>query len=103
MSSVWPFSDPEEKRVYTTRFVLDKGLPILVVSHDPDGEWEFLCGTTDSPKDAREVSLGEVVDRDARVAEVADLPVGWRAFRDSADAPWLQQPFSAQELRAFEA
>jgi hypothetical protein len=102
MSSIWPFSDPQHRSVYTTRFVLDDDLPILVVSHDPDGEWEFLCGTTDNPKDGRQVMLSEVVELDPRVAEVADLPVGWRAFRDTTDAPWLQQPFSTEELASFD-
>ena len=101
MSNVWPFPDPQERSVYTTRFVLDDDLPILLVSHDPDGEWEFLCGTTDNPKDSRQVMLSEMVELDPRVLEVADLPVGWRAFRDRLDGPWLQQPFTTEELAAF--
>jgi hypothetical protein len=99
--TVWRFSDPPDRRVYTTRFVLEEGLPILLVSHDPDGEWEFLCTTTDDLKDAREVSLAFVVNMDPRVAEVADLPVAWRAFRDSPEAPWLQRPFAEGELALF--
>ena len=95
MTSVWPFGDPPDRRVYTTRFVVDKNFPILIVSHDPDGEWEFLCGTTDKPKDAREILLGHVVQLDERLREVADLPVGWRARRSDPDAPWMQEPFSA--------
>jgi hypothetical protein len=95
VTSVWPFKDAPDRRVYTTKFVVDKGFPILVVSHDPDGEWEFLCGTTDKPKDAREIPLGEVVDLDVRLLEVADLPVGWRARRSDPGAPWMQEPFSA--------
>ena len=95
MTSVWPFEDPRDRRVYTTRFVVDKDFPVLVVSHDPDGEWEFLCGTTDKPKDAREILLGEVVDLDERLLEVADLPVGWRALRADPGGPWMQEPFSS--------
>jgi hypothetical protein len=95
VTSVWPFKDPPDRRVYTTRFVVDKDFPILVVSHDPDGEWEFLCGTTDKPKDAREILLGEVVELDERLLEVADLPVGWRAVRGDPGAPWMQEPFSS--------
>jgi hypothetical protein len=101
VNAVWPFSYPQDHRVFTTRFVLEEGLPILLVSHDPDGEWEFLCTTTDNPKDAREVSLAFIVDVDGRLAEVADLPVGWRAFRDSPESPWLQQPFASGELALF--
>ena len=94
MTSAWPFKDLPDRPVYTTRFVLDKDYPILVVSHDPDGEWEFLCGTTDKPKDAREILLGEVLDLDERVREVADLPVGWRAWRSDPGGPWMQGPIS---------
>jgi hypothetical protein len=95
VTGVWPFKDPPDRRVYTTRFVVEQGFPILVVSHDPDGEWEFLCGTTDKPKDAREVLLGEAVELDERLLEVSDLPVGWRALRSDPGAPWIQEPFSA--------
>ena len=93
MAAPWPFPDPQDRPVYTTRFVVEKGYPILVVSHDPDGTWEFSCGTTDKPKDAREILLGEVLEYDERVAQVADLPVAWRAYRDGVDSPWFQQPY----------
>ena len=93
MTAVWPFEDPADTRAYTTRFVLDEDLPILVVAHDHDGGWEFLCGTTDKPKDGREIMLGEALELDPRLREVADLPVGWRAFRDSPEGPWMQAPF----------
>jgi hypothetical protein len=101
MTSFWPFPDPQGRKVYTTRFVLEEGRPILAVSHDPDGEWEFLCATTDDPKDARQVSLAFILDLDSSLAEVGDLPVGWRALRDSADAPWIQSPFTSKELAEF--
>jgi hypothetical protein len=101
VTGVWPFKDPADTRVYTTRFVLDDGYPILVVSHDPDGAWEFLCGTTDKEKDAREVLLGEVIELDERIREVADLPVGWRAVRSDPEAPWMEEPMSPAELASF--
>lgn len=101
MTVLWPFRDPADRVVYTTRFVFDDDLPVLLVSHDPDGEWEFLCGTTDKPKDGREIMLGEVLELDERIREVADLPVGWRAWRDSPEAPWMQRPFTPAELEHF--
>jgi hypothetical protein len=92
VTTAWPFKEPADARVLTTRFVLDKDFPILIVLHH-DGGWEFLCGTTEKAKDAREILLGEAVELDPRLHEVADLPVGWRAFRDSPEAPWMQEPF----------
>lgn len=93
MTGHWPFKEPAETRVSTTRFVLDEDGPVLIVLHRHDGGWEFLCGTTEKPKDAREILLGEAVELDPRLLEVADLPAGWRAFRDSPEAPWMQEPF----------
>jgi hypothetical protein len=94
MPPFWPFRDPPDRRVLTTRFVVEKGFPILVVSRDSQGEWEFLCGTTNKKKDAREILLGEVLDYDEAVAQVADLPAAWRAFRDAPDSPWMQAPLA---------
>jgi hypothetical protein len=36
MTSAWPFKDLPTGPSNTSRFVLDKDYPILVVSHDPD-------------------------------------------------------------------
>ena len=81
----WPFADKPNTASITTRQALE-GAPILLVTHDADdGSWQFLCGTTDNPADARVVGLGQMYKRDASLGEVADLPEGWRASRISAD------------------
>ena len=88
----WPFADPPNTASITTRQVLD-GAPILLVTHGAeDGAWQFLCGTTDDPADARVVGLGQMCKRDATLAELADLPEGWRASRVSAGLPWQRGP-----------
>lgn len=97
----WPFADSPDTGVYSTRFVLDEDYPILLISHDPDGAWQFLCGTTDNPDDGRLIPLQEVVELDETVRKVADLPTGWRAWRDSTEGPWMQEPFSTGELAGF--
>jgi hypothetical protein len=97
----WPFEDSPDTGVHTTRFVLDEGYPILLVSHDPDGAWQFLCGTTDESKDGRLIDLERVLELDETVRKVADLPRGWRAWRDSSDGPWIQEPFSTGELADY--
>jgi len=61
-------------------------------SAEDDGGWQFLCGTTNDEADARIVGLGTVVKCDASVNELADLPLGWRAWRASLDAPWNHAP-----------
>jgi hypothetical protein len=32
-----------------------------------------------------------MIERDGTLAELADLPVGWRAWRESPDSPWLRK------------
>lgn len=68
--------------------MLDGTHPIMLVSHDEDGDWQFLCGTTNDTKDGRVVCLGTIVELCPSVVEVADLPLGWQARRDSATGPW---------------
>ncbi len=84
------FAGLENQKSYTCTHVLDSGLPILRVSHDADdGAWQFLCGGLhDDPDEGRLVCVGCMVGRDPSLRELADLPLGWGADRDAADAPW---------------
>jgi hypothetical protein len=86
------FSDDPRLGVITTAPVL-AGAPILMVSHDADdGGWQFLCGTTTDPTDGRIVHLEDIVAMDATVTQLADLPLGWVAFRKSAGGEWTREP-----------
>ena len=88
MVDAWPFEDSRNTASITTRQVLE-GAPVLLVTHDDDdGSWQFLCGTTDDPADARVVGLGEMYARDPSLGEVADLAEGWRAWRASSGGQW---------------
>jgi hypothetical protein len=84
----WRFQEGKNRAVFTTSRVLDGSYPILLVSHEEEGDWQFLCGTTSRSKDGRIVSLASVVEQHPAVVELADLPVGWQAVRDAADQPW---------------
>lgn len=87
-SAEWPFADPTNAAAFTTNRVLRGRLPILRVSHDFDGDWQFLCGTTTASEDGLVVCLGCVFERDASIGELADLPIGWGAWRDGPGLPW---------------
>lgn len=86
----WPFLLPKNRAVITTCRVLDGTHPIMLVSHDEDGNWQFLCGTTNDTKDGRVVCLGTIVELCPSVVEVADLPLGWQARRESEDSEWTR-------------
>jgi hypothetical protein len=87
----WPFHEGKNRAAITTKPVFRDGHPILLVSHDADGDWQFLCGTTNQPKDGQIVSLGCIWERDRSLVEVADLPTGWRAYRRAKGAAWKRE------------
>jgi hypothetical protein len=87
----WRFHEGKNRAVFTTKPVIRGNHPILLVSHDEEAEWQFLCGTTNQTEDGLTVSLGEMVHRDPSLAELADLPEGWRATRPDDHAPWVRE------------
>jgi hypothetical protein len=88
----WPFSDPTNVVAISTRQVVREGYPVLRVSHDFDGDWQVLCGTTTDVKDALVVCLGCAYQRNPSIGALADMPRGWTAWRDSPDDPWKREP-----------
>jgi hypothetical protein len=97
MSPQWPFEDAENTASFTTREILDLGLPVVYVSHDDeDGAWQFL-GPDMAPTDTahmRLVGLAEIVSRDPSLLELANLPLGWIATRARPEERWYRQPHS---------
>ncbi len=91
--STWQFDAPINAASFTTKYVLDGSLPILEVYHDHDGEWQFMCGTTNASADAKLVCLGCMIDRDPTLVQLADLPEGWLAHRVSPTQPWARESY----------
>lgn len=90
--SSWPFNDAKNRGVFTTRPVLDGEHPILLVTHDRDGDWQYLCGTTNDTKEARVVRLESIAENFPSIREVADLPAGWTATRGGEGEQWVRRP-----------
>lgn len=93
----WLFQEGKNRAVFTTKPVIHDDHPILLVSHDAEGDWQFLCGTTNRAEDAAVVALGEMLKHDPSIGKVADLPEGWRAFRKSLKAPWKREQIEDDE------
>ena len=89
----WPFDDPPNVATLTTRPVMDGSSWIALVSHDEDdGGWQFIGPEGASMDQAMLVALHNVLRRDATIGELADLPLGWQAWRDAPDQPWQRRP-----------
>jgi hypothetical protein len=88
--SSWPFDQPRNCASFTVRQVMQKEEPILVVSHaEEDHSWSFVGTSGFRMADAMLVGLEEVVNIDMTILELADLPPGWQATRESPGHPWI--------------
>jgi hypothetical protein len=81
-----------QTRALTCSHVVSGEHPVLMVFHEIEGDWQFLCGA-DRHDDA-EIAfahLGHLVDRDATLNETLDLREGWDAGRTAVGAPWTRE------------
>jgi hypothetical protein len=89
LSQDWPFEEPKNVAVFTTEKVLLGSHPILYVSHDySDGAWQFHDGIDVNYDEAKITALSNIVKRDPSLLELADLPLGWIAVRESKNDSW---------------
>lgn len=90
--SPWPFSDARNTAVFTTIYVMKNKEPITLVLHDSeDGAWQFFSNKKTSEKDAMVVSLDEIIALDPSIAKLADMPLGYGAFRTKKEDPWIRK------------
>lgn len=68
--------------VFCSESILKHGKGIDSVFHDEDGDFQFISNQEEDGKICL-LSLEEVVDIDASVKEVLDIPIGYVAFRVS--------------------
>ncbi len=86
----FPFADAPDTAVITCVHVLEKGAPVLYVSHDEeDGMWQFLCGKRHTNDEARIAALMEIYCLDCSIGALKDMPCGCCAGRKSRKAGWI--------------
>jgi hypothetical protein len=92
----WPFLDPPNTAVFTNLRILDGTNWVRYVTHDEeDGAWQFHPPNRKATmSEAAVVSLANMLRLEPRIAELADLPTGWHAWRDEKDGPWQREPRS---------
>lgn len=94
MKRKWPYPDAPNVATISLRDIMEGKRPILLVQHDAeDGMWQFTDGR-DAPNEDDAVVLGLecVLGLDPSIAPLLkDLPLGWRAWRDSVHEPWQRE------------
>jgi len=90
--SDWPFNDPKNVAVFTTKNIVREGKMALIVTHDEDdGSWQVLDGSDVDIENAMLISLYSIVKLDPSIAALADLPIGWKAWRTDVSSPWQRE------------
>ena len=84
----FPFADAPNTACFTCCHVLEEHKPILYVSHDEDGYWQFLCGKSHKEEDARVVSLAFILSIDETMSDLAGLDYGECAETKNATSDW---------------
>lgn len=88
----WVFKDEPNVMVMTTKSIIYNKREILSVWHDSDdGIWQFLDGSDVNIEEAVMVSLEEIVNIDESIIDVADLPLGWVAWREQKGLVWKRR------------
>jgi hypothetical protein len=85
------FDDSLNTAVFTTKFVIDDKKDITLVRHEPDdGAWTFFSNDEYQNYEtvAKIVGLKEIIKIDSSVLEIADLPLGYYASRNSKRDNW---------------
>lgn len=97
--SDWPFPCLVNTITYSTAKVVHDRFPVLRVTHDVDGDWQFLDATTEDPGECVLLCLGCVLERDSTLSQISDLPFGWSAYRSEIGGDWerWQSPFEGDE------
>jgi hypothetical protein len=98
MTTLWPFKDAENTAVFTSKKILNGTDWIYYVTHDSDdGAWQFHGHGGPTPAgEASVMSLKSILCLDDSIRELADLPLGWHAWRNALGTPWTCKPMHEQ-------
>lgn len=87
------FIDDLNTAVFTTRYILEDGKPILYIYHyTEDGAWQFDGDEDCVESDYRITSLEEMIGIDNTILDVSSLPLGYYAYRNSKAEAWNKHP-----------
>jgi hypothetical protein len=94
------FAEAPNTATYVCTHVWNDGAPILWVSHDAEGDWQFLCGGVhDDPAQGLLIGLAHVVERDPSVNRVASMCTSHVAERADANGEWTVRDETLEHIR----
>ena len=94
---MWKFDQAPDTAALVSKSIVYDGHPILFVTHDEhDHGWQFLDGA-EPPSDFVHACMSHPITLDSSLLELADLPPGWCAWRDSPNEPWSREELPTDE------
>src|SRR5919202_5590204 len=96
----WPFErlQPDTMVMASPEVVTGK-LPIVAVTHDDEGGWDFLDERGYADDSVGWVHFGQLYRDQPWLARFADLPADTQAWLGE-DGEWRQRPFGAADAKA---
>jgi hypothetical protein len=92
------WDDPRDPVAITVAEVVAGKNSVLLVSHDAGhGGWQFMDGQDVKGRKPVVIPKAELLRLDPSLAELKDLPVGWRARRTSSKEAWVREKNPAGE------
>lgn len=61
------------------------------------GAWQFLSSFEETADEALHVHLSHLLEVDETLEQLADLPVGWKAWRSSLRDRWTREKISIDQ------
>jgi len=88
-STDYKFELPKDTISFSCSHVIDAGKEILYVSHDEEGDWQFMCGDSDHETETGKlICLEHITELDSSVNELYNLPIGYVAERKNKKDKW---------------
>lgn len=84
----WPFADPHSRLALTTMQVVTGKEPVRYGGRFEDGDYQFVCETTEDEDDLVLTTLGWLVDRDPSLKKLASLQPGEGRARKEPGMPF---------------
>lgn len=86
------FKESKNMASFVCNHVLEKTKPILYVTHDSEGDWQFLCGEDDhTEENIKIISLLQAVELDNSINDLHEMPINVGAKRQKITEKW--KPF----------
>lgn len=95
----WPFTDGPSTAVFTNKYAMSGKLITAVYHDEEDGSWQFHTDDPDTNSNAvmMLVALSEVTNVDPTILQLAKMPVGHRATRNSLQADWVVEKYESSD------